>query len=204
MVPFEVSPVRLRLDGLEDLGRATSNGMNKIGSIALGALIVTLGLTSLVNPGYQVGFDKGTITEGLGLLSYSYLSLTNAVANGVAVTGGQMAQVASIFSGVVSSEETSAVAFIDAQTGGVISQIRQGGYYKFRISSRAVTAETSFGIVFIDNNGRQGGVANWQTGPEQLHNIPDNFPTGEFAIKQVYLGDNVIWSGLLKLRVVVK
>src|SRR3989338_4343578 len=106
--------------------------MTKIGSIALGALIVTLALTSLVNPGYQVGFDKGVISEGLGLLSYSYLSMTNAVASGVAMTGLQMAQTASILSGVMTNEKVPGVSFVDAQTGQAITQIKPGQYYKFK------------------------------------------------------------------------
>ena len=178
--------------------------MTKIGSIALGALIVTLALTSLVNPGYRVGFDKGVVSESLGLLSYSYLSMTNAVANGVVVTGAQMVQVASIFSGVVSTDNSPIVAFVDVQTGQPISEIQLGGYYNFRVVG--INDETAFGIVYVDNKGLQGAVDNWQTGPEQLHNIPSNFPVGEFAIKQIYLGDktNVVWSGLVRLRVVAK
>ena len=179
--------------------------MAKIGSIALGALIITLGLTSLVNPGYQVGFDKGVISEGLGLLSYSYLSMTNAVASGVAMTGLQMAQTASILSGVMTNEKVPGVSFVDAQTGQAITQIKPGQYYKFKIDN-GIEPGVSFGIVYIDNNGLQGEVANWQTGPEQSHIIPVNFPAGEFAIKQIYLGGktNVVWSGLVTLKVVAK
>lgn len=76
--------------------------------------------------------------------------------------------------------------------------IAQGGSFTSTISGN-FPQNTSFTAVFNYNGQNQPPVANWQIGSTKTHSVPDNYPTGTYALRQLLVNGQVVWSGNLAI-----
>jgi len=99
-----------------------------------------------------------------------------------------------------------------ASVEGEVYFVEQGGSYKTKVNG-SFPVNATFGAyylppnasnpIYIQNGGGEINVPNWQQGAEKTHQVPADYPIGDYVLTKLYVNSrDIVWTGRLTIRVV--
>src|SRR3989344_1817300 len=99
-----------------------------------------------------------------------------------------------------------------ANVEGEVYFVEQGGSYKTKVNG-SFPVNATFGAyylppnasnpIYIQNGGGEINVPNWQQGAEKTHQVPADYPIGDYVLTKLYVNSrDIVWTGRLTIRVV--